>query len=269
MTKPGTALYGVANGYDPLKVEVPAFSVKSIQQSTPVSGAANTMTVTLTANYNLATGSTVTITGLTGSQTADSAGLAVTSSPSVLAATGDWKQNTGILVLTAASQATSGTPFVVTFILTNPATAQPSPAVSVSATLAGSVGSIAVAAMTKPGTALSGVPNGYDPLLVTVPSFMVQMKVELPYTLATFDETAQAKFKSAVASAVSTPADNIFIKSVKEVTSRRVSRKLLGVSVEVDFYIVVTDAAAGKAMVSSGNLEIAKLNSELAKQVLR
>jgi hypothetical protein len=47
-----------------------------------------------------------------------------------------------------------------------------------------------------------------------------------------------------------------------------VSRKLLAVSVEVDFYIVVTDAAAGKAMVSSDNLEIAKLNSELAKQDL-
>jgi hypothetical protein len=124
--------------------------------------------------------------------------------------------------------------------------------------------------MTKPGTALSGVANGYDPLLVTVPSFMVQMKVELPYTKASFDETAQAKFKSAVASAVGAPADNIFIKSVTEVTSSlRLSRKLLAVSVQVDFYIVVKDEAAGKAMVSSGNLEMEKLNSELAKQVLR
>jgi hypothetical protein len=96
----------------------------------------------------------------------------------------------------------------------------------------------------------------------------VQMKVELPYTKVDFDETAQAKFKSAVANAVSAPADNIVIKSVTEVTSsRRVSRKLLAVSVEVDFYILVKDEAAGKAMVSSGNLEIAKLNSELGKQV--
>jgi hypothetical protein len=96
----------------------------------------------------------------------------------------------------------------------------------------------------------------------------VQMKVELPYTKASFDETAQAKFKSAVANAVSAPADNIFIESVTEVTSsRRVSRKLLAVSVQVDFYILVKDEAAGKAMVSSGNLEMAKLNSELSKQV--
>ncbi len=96
----------------------------------------------------------------------------------------------------------------------------------------------------------------------------VQMKVELPYTKASFDETAQAKFKSAVANAVGAPADNIFIKSVTEVTSsRRVSRKLLAVSVQVDFYILVKDEAASKAMVSSGNLDIQKLNSELGKQV--
>jgi hypothetical protein len=96
----------------------------------------------------------------------------------------------------------------------------------------------------------------------------VQMKVELPYTKASFDETAQAKFKSAVANAVGAPADNVFIKSVTEVTSsRRVSRKLLTVSVQVDFYILVKDEAASKAMVSSGSLDIGNLNSELAKQV--
>jgi hypothetical protein len=104
--------------------------------------------------------------------------------------------------------------------------------------------------------------------IITNPTFQVQMKVELPYTKASFDGTAQGKFKSAVSNAVSTAADNIFIKSVTEVTSsRRVSRKLLAVSVQVDVYILVKDEAAGKAMVSSGNLEMEKLNSELAKQV--
>jgi hypothetical protein len=67
----------------------------------------------------------------------------------------------------------SGTFCVVTFNLTNPASAQSSPAVSVSANLANSVGvlvgSIAVAAMTKPGTPLNGVKKGADPLLITVP----------------------------------------------------------------------------------------------------
>jgi hypothetical protein len=171
MTKPGTALHGVAHGADPLTVEVPSFSPKSIQQSTPMLGATNTLTVSLTANFNLATGSTVTITGLTGSQTADSASLTVSSTSSLLGTSGVWTQSTGQLVLTAASEGTaSGTACVVTFTLTNTATAQSSPAVSVSAAIqegsGNSVGSIVSAAMTKPGTALRGVANGADPLTV-------------------------------------------------------------------------------------------------------
>jgi hypothetical protein len=72
-------LYGVANGADPLTVVVPSFTLKSIRQSTPGSGATNTLTVSLTADFDLPAGSTVTITGLTGSQTADSASVTVTS----------------------------------------------------------------------------------------------------------------------------------------------------------------------------------------------
>jgi hypothetical protein len=179
MTKPGTALYGVANGADPLTVQVPSFSVKSIQQSTPMSGATNTLTVSLTANFNLATGSKVTISGLTGSQTADSGSLTVSSTSNLLGTSGAWTQASGQLVLTAASGGTaSGTVCVVTFVLYNPAAAQASPAVSVLAAIedgsSGSVGSIASAAMTKPGTALYGVANGADPLTVQVPSFSVK-----------------------------------------------------------------------------------------------
>jgi hypothetical protein len=179
MAKPGTALYGVPNGADPLTVVVPSLSLKSIQQSTPVSGATNTLTVSLTANFNLATGSTVTITGLTQSQTADSASLTVSSTSSQLGTSGTWTQSTGQLVLTAASGGTaSGTACVVTFTLNNTATAQLSPAVSVSAAIkdgsGNSVSSIAPAAMAKPGTTLYGVPNGADPLTVVVPSLSLK-----------------------------------------------------------------------------------------------
>jgi hypothetical protein len=174
MTTPNSDLIGVTNGAKPLLIVVPTFSVKSIQQSTPLPSATNVMTVTLTANVNLQTGSTVMITGLTSTQTADSASLAVISTSSFLGTTGAWKQSSGRLVLTAASGGImSGTFCVVTFNLTNPASAQSSPAVSVSANLANSVGvlvgSIAVAAMTKPGTPLNGVKKGADPLLITVP----------------------------------------------------------------------------------------------------
>ena len=106
MDKPDSDLFGVSNGANPLEVLVPAFSAKGIGQSTPGSGETNRITVTLTANYNLADGSTVTISGLTGSQTADAASLAVTSTNGDLGTTGAWTQGTGTLVLTAASGGT-------------------------------------------------------------------------------------------------------------------------------------------------------------------
>ena len=106
MDKPGTALHGVAGGADPLKVVVPAFSVKAIRQSTPVSGATNKIMVTLTASYGLAhgsMGSTVTISGLTGAQTPDNTALSVTTCGGRLGTTGAWTQGDGTLVLTAAA----------------------------------------------------------------------------------------------------------------------------------------------------------------------
>jgi hypothetical protein len=171
MTKPGTELYGVANGADPLTVVVPIFSLKSIQQSNIMAGVPNTLRVSLTANFNLPTGSKVTITGLTGSQTADTGNLAVSSTSNLLGTTGAWTQASGQLVLTAANGGTaSATACVVSFVLYNPDVAQASPAVSVVAAIkdgsSNSVGSIAPVAMAKPGTALYGLANGADPMTV-------------------------------------------------------------------------------------------------------
>jgi hypothetical protein len=94
------------------------------------------------------------------------------------------------------------------------------------------------------------------------------MKVELPYTKDSFDADAQTRFLSAVASSVQTPVGNLYIRSVVERTSsRRVLRKLLAVSVEVDFAIRVPDAAAQAAMIANEGLTAGRLNTELAKQV--
>jgi len=84
----GRTLATSPNQADPLTVEVASFSLKSIRQSTPVSGATNTLTVSLTADFDLAAGSKVTITGLTGSQTADSASLTVSSTSDLLGTSG-------------------------------------------------------------------------------------------------------------------------------------------------------------------------------------
>ena len=94
MVKPNSTIFGVAGGANPLEVLVPAFSVKTIRQSTPVSGQTNTLTVTLTANYDLTDGSTVTISGLTGTQTSDDGSLSVTSSNGDLGSSGAWTTHT-------------------------------------------------------------------------------------------------------------------------------------------------------------------------------
>ena len=176
MSTPGTTLYGVLNGSDPLRVVIPSFRTKSIKQSTPVSGALNILTATLTANYDLAANSTVTISGLTGSQTRNNGTLTVASTNGLLGSSGAWTQGSGELVLTAASGGmTAATECVVTFALENTASDQASPEVSVAAAIEDgsgvSVGSIAQAAMVKPNAALYGVANGANPLTVRVPSF--------------------------------------------------------------------------------------------------
>ena len=61
-----------------LPCTAPTFSTKTIVQSTPVSGQPNLITVTLTANYELTAGSSVTIMELTGSATETTTGLPVT-----------------------------------------------------------------------------------------------------------------------------------------------------------------------------------------------
>jgi hypothetical protein len=105
-------------------------------------------------------------------------------------------------------------------------------------------------------------------VVVTPETLEVQMKVELPYTKDSFDADAQTRFLSAVASSVATPVGNLYIRSVVERTSsRRVLRKLLAVSVEVDFAIRVPDAAAQAAMIANEGLTAGRLNAELAKQV--
>ena len=159
MAKPGTALHGVANGADPLTLVVPSFSTRSIQHSSTTPGANNSITITLMANYDLATGSTVTITGLTGSLTSES-DIALTSTSDLLGARGAWTRDTGTLVLTAALGGTrAGTACAVTFSLTNPMKAQESPAVSIQASVqlaGGAVMSIGKVAMIKPEASATG-----------------------------------------------------------------------------------------------------------------
>jgi len=148
MTVPDLTQYGVRNGMNPLQVEVPVFNTKSIQQITTPFAGVITWKVTLNSNYAFSSGSTVTISGLTGSPKPESAKLEVTSTDSKLGSSGDWKQSSGTLVLAVESEGTTAVmDYAVTFSLSTWASPHLSPTVKVMAAIQDS-GMIAFADMT-------------------------------------------------------------------------------------------------------------------------
>jgi hypothetical protein len=85
----------------------------------------NILTFTVQPSTNLSAGGTLTLVGLTGTQTADNASLTVSGAgASVFGSAGSWTQSTGTLVLTVDTGQTlsTGSDTVITFNLTNPAT---------------------------------------------------------------------------------------------------------------------------------------------------
>jgi hypothetical protein len=106
----------------PLKVRISGMCIKLIAQSTPFPGALNTLTVSLASTGSLRGSETsrITITGLTGSQTADTATLPITdvggTNANVLFGNNAaWTKATGRLVLSVASGQTLGAVQTVSF----------------------------------------------------------------------------------------------------------------------------------------------------------
>ncbi len=111
-------------GLNPLLTVVTTFTAESIEQSSPLNGVLNTLTITLTSDVDLAATSTVTIAGLTGTQTATSASLTITSTSTLYGTAASWNID-GTLILTVGGTATTAnTSVVVTIELDNSATAQ-------------------------------------------------------------------------------------------------------------------------------------------------
>ena len=174
MTKPATSITAWANGADPFHVVEPLFTTKAMAQSTPVWGVANTLTATLVADFQLLSGSTITLSGLRGTTTSSTASMAVTTSSNLLGSTGVW-QNSGSLVLTVASGGLpSSTACVISFEVTN-GFGQWAPAIFVTALVkdaaGNSLGSTLEAEMTYPNTALWGVHHGANPLRIHYTAF--------------------------------------------------------------------------------------------------
>jgi len=85
----------------------------------------NILTFTVQPSTNISAGDSITLAGLTGSQTADNGSLTLSGAgASVFGSAGSWTQSTGTLVLTVDTGQTlsTGSDTVITFNLTNPAT---------------------------------------------------------------------------------------------------------------------------------------------------
>jgi hypothetical protein len=249
--------YGVTDGGKPIKVIVPSFSVKAIGQSTPLAGATVTISVTLTANVDFPTGSTVTIAGLTGTQTADSGSLAVNTS-GLMGTSGNWTQSPGTLVLTAADGGTcaQGAACTVTFDLQHAAAEYTPPTVRISAAVNNgttALGSIAQADMVAPNAPLLGVVNGTNPLLVVLPEFDVR-KIGQSNPLAGGSNTITVTIQSNVNLAQATHSSVVTISGL---TNAADAASLALTSVANSGASLFSDGSTqGKGALSSGTLTL-------------
>ena len=97
----------------------------------------NTLTFTVQPSASISAGSSITLSGLTGSATADNVSLSLGGAGAVIfGSAGSWTQSTGTLVLTVDSGQTlpTGSDTVVSFTLTNPASGSGVTSVNLSST---------------------------------------------------------------------------------------------------------------------------------------
>jgi len=100
------------------------FDTATLVNGNNVKGAENTITFTVQPSRDIDAGDSITLAGLTGSQTADGSLTLSGAGASVFGGIGSWTQSTGTLVLTVDTGQTlsTGSDTVITFNLTNPAT---------------------------------------------------------------------------------------------------------------------------------------------------
>ncbi|KAJ1489970.1 hypothetical protein T484DRAFT_1885002 [Baffinella frigidus] len=124
----------------------------------------------------------------------------------------------------------------------------------------------AVGAVATPTPAVpSAGPSAPQAAAVTT---YVEMVVSLPLSLSEFTFEKQVNFRAGVASAAGVALAKVEITAVREVTSRRsASRRLLATSVEVDFRVAASDAAAGASLAEK--LDAESLNKALKTQARR
>jgi len=105
-------------------VPLGTFETATLYNASTVVGAVNPITFTVQPSRDISAGDSITLTGLTGSQTVDGSLTLSGAGASVFGSAGSWTQSTGTLVLTvdAGQTLSTGSDTVITFNLTNPAT---------------------------------------------------------------------------------------------------------------------------------------------------
>ena len=99
------------------------FSTATLQNGNTGAGISNTLTLTINPTSAITASGTLTLDGLTGSQTANNASLTIAgTNAAIFGSSGSWTQSSGTLVLTVAGgqSVPTGSDTVITFTLTNP-----------------------------------------------------------------------------------------------------------------------------------------------------
>ena len=113
------------------------FLTASLTDSTNLANNSNIFTLTVQPDIALSAGSSITLSGLTGSATSDNGSLTISGAgASFFGSAGSWTQSTGTLVLTVDTAQTLPTSIdtVVSFTLTNPASGSGVTSVNLSST---------------------------------------------------------------------------------------------------------------------------------------
>ena len=112
------------------------FDTATLTDSSNLTSNSNIFTLTVQPSIAIASGSSITISGLTGSATGDGSVALSGAGASIFGSLGSWTQSTGTLVLTVDSGQTlpTGSDTVVTFTLTNPSSGSGVTSVNLSST---------------------------------------------------------------------------------------------------------------------------------------
>jgi len=179
MDKPGTDIFGVTNGVNPLVHVIPALDVATVTQSSPFINYENTITVSFSCNVDLTANDVakIKVETLTGSGIAAAhAWSEVSGFAANEMGTANAAYATDSLEWTVATSLSSATTYVWSFAITNPAAAQaPTVSITVATTKTNNDAATANQAIAithadpLPDTALKGVTAGLNALKIVVP----------------------------------------------------------------------------------------------------